>query len=134
MNMMISLTSQQLRQAADLKEKIDALQEQLEEVLGGEGPSFVPVLETVLTESLEVPKDTVRKRRKMSPQARANIRAAQQARRATERGETPIQTALLDEDTAPKAKKNFSPAARKALSLAAKKRWAKAKAAGKSSL
>jgi hypothetical protein len=61
-----NLTAQQLRKAADLKEKIVGLQQQLEAILGGSGPADVTV---------EKPK-----RRKMSAAARAKIAAAQRAR------------------------------------------------------
>ena len=60
-----NLTAQQLRKAADLKEKIVGLQQQLEAILGGSAPAAT---------------GEKRKRRKMSAAARAKIAAAQRAR------------------------------------------------------
>ena len=83
---MITLTQlspQQLRQAADIQEEIERLQKQLTEVLGGEVPTPV---------STETPTTSGRtKGLKMSAQGLANIRAAQQARRARERGVAAIE-------------------------------------------
>jgi len=61
-----NLTAQQLRKAADIKEKIAGLQAQLEAILGGSAPAAVT--------------GEKRKRRKMSSEARAKIAAAQRAR------------------------------------------------------
>src|ERR1019366_3045088 len=66
-------------------------------------------------------------KRKMSAQRLANIRAGV-AKRMAAQGKAPAAK------PAKKAKKKFSAAARAALAAAAKARWAKAKAAGKSRL
>jgi len=58
------MTPKQLRRAADIKEKIAALQSQLNRVLGSSAPRG----------------GTPRKRRKMSAAARAKIAAAARAR------------------------------------------------------
>ena len=145
---MINATPTQLRKAADLQEKIQSLQEELGQLLGGEV--------TTPAETTEAPKK--RKKGKMSAAGRAAIRAAQQARWAKIRG-----TAQAAEPTrkpkrkmsakglaniragvakrmaaqgkpVQKPKKKFSAAGRAALSAAAKARWAKAKRAGKTSL
>ena len=66
-------------------------------------------------------------KRKMSAQGLANIRAGV-AKRMAAQGKAPAAK------PAKKAKKKLSPAARAALAAAAKARWAKVKAAGKSRL
>jgi hypothetical protein len=123
-----TLTPRRLREAADLKERIDALQEQLSAILDG---AARPAL--VSTESPKLPRNGGRKkRRKVSAQGRANISAAQKARWAARRGEGPSAAALAIE--AEKPKRARSAAWRQALSAAMKRRWAKARRAGKSSL
>jgi hypothetical protein len=62
---MINITPQQLRKAADLQEKIQSLQEELSQLLGGSG-------ETVPTEAP--------KRRKISAAGIARMRASAKAR------------------------------------------------------
>ena len=111
-----SLSPKQLRKAADIQEKIQSLQEELGQLLGGETPSSA--------QTTEEPK----KKRKMSAAGRAAIRAAQQARWAKIKGTAP------SVKPAKKAKKHFSAAARAALSAAIKARWAKARKAGKTTL
>jgi hypothetical protein len=68
MNSLIGLTPKALRKAADLQERIESLQEELSQILGA-GVS-APV------QAAEEPK----KRKKFSAAAKANMRAAQQAR------------------------------------------------------
>jgi len=129
MNAITTLTPQQLRKAADLKERLDALQEQLNEILGGEVLASLQAA----TEAPVKPKNgRRRKRRKMSPEGRANIRAAQKARRAAERGEAQPETVWAAPEATPKKKR--SAAWSRALSAAMKARWAKARAAGKTKL
>jgi hypothetical protein len=111
---MINATPQQLRKAADIQERIQSLQEELGQLLGGEVST--PAQPT------EAP------RRKFSAAARARMRAAQKARWAKIKGKAPAAK------PAKKAKKKFSAAARAALAAAAKARWAKVKAVGKTSL
>jgi hypothetical protein len=105
-----ALSAQQLRQAADLKEKIDTLQKRLDELLGDEVPT---------------PVQAKNGKRRMSATAKANIRAAQKARWAKIKGTA---------KPAKKPKRKMSAAGRAAVSAAAKARWAKAKKAGKSKL
>lgn len=69
---MLNLTSSQLRQAADLKEKIEALNTELAGLLGGEIP--IPVHAPEATETAKPTKRT------MSPAHKAKIRAAQALR------------------------------------------------------
>jgi len=102
---MINATPKQLRKAANIQEKIQALQNELNSILGGSDEA-----------AIEKP----RKRRKVSAAGRARMRAAQQARWAKMKGKAP--------------KKKFSAAGRARLAALAKARWAKVKAAGKSRL
>jgi hypothetical protein len=117
-----NLSAQQLRQAADLKEKIDGLQDQLNEILGGEGPTPA---------AAEIAQVSKTGRRKVSAEARARMAAAQKARWAAKRGEAAIKTARATVSQG-KPKRHISPALRKARSEAMKARWAKARRAGKS--
>lgn len=68
-----SLTASQLRQAADLKERIEQLQRKLDSLLGGESPAA------------SKPKQGRRRKRKMSAEARAKIGAAQKKRWAKQK-------------------------------------------------
>jgi hypothetical protein len=114
-----NLTSTQLRQAADLKEKIAGLEKQLAGIIfvGGKNPAPVKVSKPA------------RKKRGMSAAGRARIAAAQKLRWAKiNAGKT--------KRAAPKATKRrkMSAAGRAAVAAAARARWAKAKAAGRTSL
>lgn len=66
MSNLLSLTTKQLRHAADLKEKIAALTKELSSILGAPASAKAPVKK--------------RKKRKMSAAARAKISAAAKAR------------------------------------------------------
>ncbi len=120
-----SLTPQQLRNAADLKERIDALQEQLNALLGE------AVASPALPAPARAPKTHGKKGRKLSPQAIANIRAGV-AKRMAKQGQTPAPT--KSEPSAARPKRQMSAAAKARLSALAKARWRKVKAAGKSKL
>lgn len=64
----MNLTLEQLKRAVEIKEQIEKLEKELKEILGD-------------VEIAEAPKRTYRKRkRQMSPEARARIAAAQKAR------------------------------------------------------
>ncbi|HXP60558.1 MAG TPA: hypothetical protein VN829_08710, partial [Dongiaceae bacterium] len=123
-----TLTPQQLRNAADLQERVDALQNQLSELLGGElaGPAQAAV------EEPGRPKNGRRKkRRRLSPEGRANIIAATKARWAARRmGKKSASLAPEPEQWVEKPKRERSAAHRKALSEAMKARWAKLRRAG----
>jgi hypothetical protein len=124
-----NVTSEQLRKAADLKDNIDALQAELNALLGGE----VPAPAQVAIEASQALGNGGRKRRKkVSAEGRANISAAQKARWAARRAETQFGAAPAVE--AEKPKRRISPALRKARSEALKARWAERKAAGRGSL
>jgi hypothetical protein len=142
---MINATPTQLRKAADIQEKIQSLQNELTEILGGE--KSAPI------QAVEAPK-----KRKVSAAARAKMQKAQMARWAKIRGAAPtakpaqklkrkmsakglpnIRAGVAKRMAAQgkavqKPKIQRSAAWRAAVSAAAKARWAKAKAAGKSRL
>jgi hypothetical protein len=107
------LSVQQLRQAANLKEKIDALEKELSQVLGF---STKPVI-------TPAPKQ----RRGMSASVRAKISAAAKARWAKVKATKPTANAVKPV----KKKFKMSAAAKAKLSALAKARWAKIKAAKK---
>lgn len=106
---LLSLTSEQLEQAANIKDEISRLERQLSSILGAR------------TDSAPVATRT------MSKAAKAKIAAAQRARWAKAKGESSAKPAA-------KKKGAISAAGRAKISAAAKARWAKAKAAGKKSL
>jgi len=109
-----NVTPQQLRRAADIKERIDTLQIELNRMLGGlaqAGDGAAP-----------------RAKRKFSALARARMRTAQRARWAAIKGsKSPAQSVR-------KGKRKLSAAGRAALSLAAKARWRIARSKGKTTL
>jgi hypothetical protein len=74
---MINATPQQLRKAADIQEKIQSLQEELGQLLGGEVSTPAQTTEAPTA------------KRKMSAAGRAAIRAAQKARWAKMNGTAP---------------------------------------------
>lgn len=112
MDNLLSLTTKQLRRAADIKEKIEVLNTELASILGA------PV-----SVSAKRPK-----RRGMSAAGRAAVAAAQKARWAKIKAGKPTVKATA------KKKRTMSAAAKAKISAAAKARWAKTKAAGKKKL
>ena len=112
MSSIINLTPKQLRQAADVQEKIQELQDELNQLLGG--TARVP------TAAPEAPR-----KRKVSVAARAKMAAAQRERWARIKGTTA--------STVPEApkKKQVNEARLAALAKAREARWAKHKAAKK---
>jgi hypothetical protein len=115
MSNLISLTTTQLRHAADLKEKIEALNKELASILGASTPA-----------PAKAPKKS-----KMSAAGRAKVAAAQKARWAKIKAAKPAVKSTKPVATAPAKKKTMSAAAKAKISAAAKARWAKIKAAGK---
>jgi hypothetical protein len=109
---MINITPKQLRRAADLQERIQSLQEELGELLGGAGEPA----------AIEAPK-----RRRISAAGIARIRAGAKARWAKIR-------AAKAGKVVKGPKRKFTAAGRARLAALAKARWAKAKKAGKSRL
>jgi hypothetical protein len=113
-SLLTSLLPQQLRRAADLKDKIQSLENELGRILGS---STKPVA-TVAT----------KKKRKMSAAGKARIVAAQKARWAKATGrKSSVQPVK-------KARRKMSAASRAKIAAAARARWKKAKAAGKKTL
>jgi hypothetical protein len=135
------VTPKQLRRAANLQEKIQSLQSDLNQILGSEGSTSA--------QSSEGPT-----KRKFSAAAKARMKAAQRARWAkikgtkagrkagrkmSAKGLANIRAGVLKRmknqgKTTRKPKRKMSAAGRAALAAAAKARWAMAKAAGKSTL
>jgi hypothetical protein len=113
MNALLSLTPQQLREAADLQEEIQQLQARLEKLMGG---TAQPPRDT--------PKGTI------SAAGRARIAAAARARWARQRAAKGQPGAMAKKP----AKKKISAAGLRRISEAAKARWARARAEGKTSL
>src|SRR5258708_7849223 len=113
MNAITSLTPGQLRQAADIQERIIALQKQLADLLGDPADTGTP---------------PPKKKRKMSAAGRARIAAATKARwakfRATRQPATSSGT----------VKRKMSAQAKARLSKIAKARWKKVRAQGKTTL
>jgi hypothetical protein len=117
-NLLSSLTIHQLRQAADVKEKIEALNKELTLLLG--------VSATIATRAP--------KKGRMSASAKAKIAAAQKARWAEVKAARPLVKQTKTAAQAPVKKRTMSAAAKAKISAAAKARWAKIKASGKKSL
>ena len=105
-----NLSPKELRRAADLKERIEVLQEELSELLGDGGSEG------------QAPG------RRFSAGTRARMRAAQRARWAKVRGTSPTRV------TPRAGRRKVSAAGRARLSALARERWKKAKAQGKSRL
>jgi hypothetical protein len=112
-SLLSSLSAQDFRRAAEIKEKIDSLQNELAKILG--------------TESVTTNRQARPGKRKMSAAAKARIAAGARARWARVKGaESP--------EPVKKIRKKRSAAARARLSAIAKERWRKVKAAGKTTL
>jgi hypothetical protein len=109
----INLTPAQLRKAANIKEKIQSLQKELNQILGASASAA----------TTEAP----RKKWKMSAAGKAKIAAAARARWARIKG-------AKSPSAKPAPKRKMSAAAKARLSAMAKARWKKVKAAGKSRL
>ena len=113
-NQLLSLSTAQLRHAADLQEKIEALNQELASILGASAPA---------------PFEALARKGGMSAAGRAKIAAAQKARWAKAKAVKPTIKSVV-----PAKRRGMSAAARAKIAAAAKARWAKAKAAGKKSL
>lgn len=115
MNELSNLSPSSLRKAADLKERILALQAQLFQLLGESA-----------AEAFESGRKA--RKRKLSRAGLAAIRAGVRKRMARQRGTGE------NGSPAPRRKRMVSAALRAARSAAAKARWKKAKAAGRNRL
>lgn len=134
---MTNLSLPQLRHAVSIKERIDGLQVELDQLFG---KSAVAAPTTWLAPAASTtPRTDGRRGRKRSAAVRARMAAAQQARWAN-KVKTPVVVTKTTPKPAAKAapaapakkrKRNFSPEALARISAAAKARWAKAKASGK---
>ena len=126
MSSFANLAVQQLRQAADIKEKIVALENELSQLLGSSAKA------AAAPSAVKAPK----KKGGMSAAGKAKIAAAQKARWAKINGaKSAVKPAATPAKVVAKpAKKKFvmSAAAKAKISAAAKARWAKVKAAKKS--
>jgi len=126
MSSIANLSAQQLRQAADLKEKIAALENELNQLLGSSAKAV----------AAPVAAKSPKKKGGMSAAGKAKIAAAQKARWAKVKGAKvapaakPAVTVAKVVAAAKPAKKKFvmSAAAKAKISAAAKARWAKVKA------
>lgn len=108
----LDLSARQLRQAADIKEQIGDLQNQLQSILGGGGNG--------------VPSPARAKKNRMSAAGRLAIIAAQKLRWSKYKGKKTTST--------PTKKRTMSAAARAKIAAAARLRWKKVKAVGKKTL
>lgn len=124
----MQITSEQLRRAAAIKEQIETLEEQLQNILGG-GDFAGSGIKALVPAS--APSATGKRR--VSAASKAKMAAAQRARWAKIRGES-----SNGEPTPPgpfrKKKRQMSPEGRERIAAAARARWRKAKAAGKNTL
>ena len=116
-NPLFNLTVSQLKKAADVKERIDALNAELSAILGGES--------TVPFNTAPRRGRPPGKRGGMSAAGRARIAEAQRARWA--RIKAAGGAANLGGAGAPKKKRTMSAAARAKIAAAQKARWAKVK-------
>ncbi|HUR45697.1 MAG TPA: hypothetical protein VMZ27_07460 [Candidatus Saccharimonadales bacterium] len=113
--MLESLSSQQLIRAARVKEKIEALELELESLLGRTGAAG----------------QSSTGGGGISAAGKARIAAAQRARWAKSKSNPPVNGSTPSGAT---RRRRMSKAGRAKLAKAARERWAKAKAAGKSAL
>lgn len=110
------LTSAQFKRAAELKEQLEALTNELTALLGG--GEVTAVSATVY----EVAAEPVKKKGKFSAAGLARLRAAQKARWARVRAEKGL------EEPAKKPRRKMSAAGRAKIAAGARARWAKVRA------
>jgi hypothetical protein len=120
------LTTEQLKRAVEIKEQIDALNNELDEILGGASITNGEKRRGRPPGKRSPGRPPGKGPRKMSAAAKAAISAAQKRRWAKQRGEAAAGDG--------RKKRKFDAAWRAKISKAAKERWAKRKAAGKNSL
>ena len=113
LNSLSNVSVQQLKRVIAVREKIEALEQKLAQILGSS--------DTTSTLSAAVKP----KRRKMSAAARAKIGAAQKLRWAKQKKGAPA---------AKKGRRKMSAAARAKIAAAARARWAAVKAANRKTL
>jgi hypothetical protein len=110
------LSTGQLREALQLSEQIDSLQQKLTALLGGTGSATKAAPSVASVASV-----ATRTRKGMSPATRAKMRAAQQARWAKIKGSSPSAAAPA---ATSKPKRGLTPEGRAKLAAAMKARWA----------
>ena len=111
-------TLEQLKRGIHIAEQIAALEAEMHAIFGGKAPAHVT--------AVHAPATKTKGRRKLSPQALANIRAAQKRRWAKVKG-----TKAPAAAKAPAKKKGgLTAAGRAKLAAAMKRRWAEAKKSG----
>ncbi|MGH7941841.1 MAG: hypothetical protein ACREFR_12305 [Limisphaerales bacterium] len=110
----LNLTASQLKHAAEIKEKISALEAELQSFIRGAGVNGAP-------------SSAGARRNRMSAAGRARIIAAQKARWAKAKGGRSKPAGAFKRRT-------LSAAAKAKIAAAARARWARAKAAGRRSL
>ena len=113
----------QLKRAIGIAEQIEKLQKELSAILGGK-----PAAPSKAAPSKAAPSKNVRKKRRMSPEARARIVAAVKARWAKVKAQKKAPAAATPA-AKPKVIRQISPEARARMVEGAKKRWADKKAA-----
>lgn len=111
---LINLTPAQLRHAADLKEKIESLQDELNQLHGS----------PVETPAAQPSAKPAAKTRKFSAAGLARIRAAQKLRWAKVKG-----TAVAVAKSAKRGRRKMSAEGRAKIAAAARARWARVRAA-----
>jgi hypothetical protein len=118
MSSITNLSVQQLRKAATLKERIQSLEKELNQVLGS----------AVISEAGPAPK---KKKFKMSASAKAKISAAAKLRWAKIKGTAPAAKTAAAKPAAKKGRGKMSASAKAKLSAKMKALWAARKAAKK---
>ena len=120
-----NLTATQLRRAADIQERIEALSSELSSILAGAGASNGQSAPSAAAKKVDG------RGRNMSAAGRARIAAAAKARwakiRADKSGNAPSKASNTSAAPA-KGKRTMSPAARAKIAAAARARWAKVRA------
>jgi hypothetical protein len=111
-NSLANVSVRQLERAIKIKAKLESLQAQLDQVLGGDGGEV---------------SSPGRKKRRMSAAGRAAIAAGARKRWANYHGGSAVSASA-------KPRRKMSAAARARMAAVARERWRKAKAAGRSAL
>ena len=85
----MTLSSSQLRRAANLQEKIEVLQDELAQLLGGSASKSSKSSKSYSSSEFSVGEKPAKKKRVMSAAARKKIADAQRKRWAKQKGEAP---------------------------------------------
>ncbi len=130
--LLADLTTEQLKRAVEIKEQIDALQNELNALETGAAPRVGrPRGRPPGKRGPGRPPGSGRRKIKMTPERLASLARAREARWGKNK---PSSNATPAANGRRKGKRKMSAAGRAAISAAAKKRWAKAKAQGKKTL